>query len=105
MWRSGGEVVAKCGECCELNNPKLFIYFQTLDYFTPYKYQMTYQMTYQELSGHTMAFQYFRQNGVSIDWVKLQVYGKICVPEDFPEDLPQLHQVYQGQKIMCCIYC
>lgn len=38
-----------------------------------------------ELPTHERAFDFFRsQVGTNVDWVKLQVYGKDCVPEEFP---------------------
>ena len=41
-----------------------------------------------ELPTHERAFDFFRsQVGTNVDWVKLQVYGKDCVPEEFPADL------------------
>ena len=50
-----------------------------------------------ELPSHERAFDFFRRSSSSsqsqrtnVDWVKLQVYGKDCVPEEFPADCTSL---------------
>lgn len=44
-----------------------------------------------ELHTHGRAFDFFRsQVGINVDWVKLQVYGKDCVPEEFPAEITSL---------------
>lgn len=48
-------------------------------------------MPHVELQCHERAFDFFRGKvGINVDWVKLQVYGKDCVPEEFPEDVKSL---------------
>ena len=42
-------------------------------------------MPHVELPTHERAFDFFRKVGSNVDWVKFQVYGKDCVPEEFPD--------------------
>lgn len=54
-------------------------------------------MPYLEYSSHQRAFDYFRhQNHMDVDWVKLQVYGKHCVPEEFPKNVTGFTTILEG---------
>ena len=67
-------------------------------------------MSHAEQKCHERAFDFFRKVGISVDWVKLQVYGRDCVPEEFPGDvrslraildgLPSQQQGHQGKEII-----
>lgn len=51
-------------------------------------------MIHTEVHSHERAFDYFRGKvGVNVDWVKLQVYGKDCIPEEFPDEVKTLSMV------------
>lgn len=51
-------------------------------------------MPHLESQSHERVFDFFRRTrGVDVDWVKLQVYGKDCVPEEFPDDSKGFREV------------
>lgn len=52
-----------------------------------------------EIQSHERAFDFFREKaGVSVDWVKLQVYGKISVPEEFPTGVSSLQTILESAQ-------
>lgn len=55
-------------------------------------------MPYLESPEHVRAFDHFRHKlPVDVDWVKFQVYGKQCVPEEFPKDVAGLNTIIDGE--------
>ena len=60
-------------------------------------------MPHFESESHVRAFDFFRgKKDIDVDWVKLQVYGKPCVPEEFPRvvsDVPTIMRRIQGMRV------
>lgn len=51
-------------------------------------------MPHLESPSHDRAFDFFRRTaGINVDWIKLQVYGKDCVPEEFPKDFRDFQEI------------
>jgi len=60
------------------------------------------ERSYNEIYEADILFEKFRNVNLDLDWIKFQVYGKKCIPEMFPSQIPTLEELikkFKNQKI------